>query len=520
MTSRADPRRSARQVAAIVALLAAAVATLATSPLPPPTSRLVERASGRVHLDSEHPSASGIITIRFSPEALIASSGGIYRDGRISIHVGAVGSAGVPGAASVLLTATPQGSTPALTVNGTDAGAGIDDLCTAARACELTYLVAFELEDILPAAGIDVPWSAEAEITYSGRDIVPEGASITVKEVDPIAAAAAPPGLEASLGEEEVTLSADHPMVVRHVELELSDAGVPEPRDSPITGVMELTSTWLDRPATDRFGPTPFDVLVIPDESPANVAAGGGTLPRSIGNRYDPFTTCTANRSCRRGVAIVFEWLDHDPAAVHRVSWSSIVRVRYPGLDALPKGATLSARVDDRRSAGPPAASLNADLQETLRVVTDRSGRADASGQLVFVANADALPVDDLGPLPPPSIALITVVVARGDGMPVADPAVHISLSGQAALPTNPNGGSQIYLKSAKPFPAFPLRICEVGQPCQVDVALGVWVQDQAAPIPPGTPLDIVVTVHATLPYVGLIAPPKDGELTVHVEWR
>jgi hypothetical protein len=510
MTSPAGLRRSARQAAATVVLLAAGIATLATSPPSPPTSRLGDQASGRVHLDTAHPSARGTITIRFSPEALVGG-------GRVTIHVGAVGSAGIPGAAAVLLTATPQGSTPALTVNGTDAGAGIDELCTAARVCELTYLVAFELEDILPAAGIDVPWSAEAEITYSGRDIVPEGASITVKEVDPIAAAAAPPGLEASLPEEEITLSADHPVVVRHVELALSATAVAKPGDTPITGVMELTSTWLDPPAAGRSDPTPFDVLVIPDATPADLAAGGETLPRSIGNRFDPFTTCRANRSCRRGVAIVFEWLDRDPAAVHRVSWTSIVRVRYPGLDALPQGATLSARVDDRRSAGPPVASLHAEMHKAIRIVTTQGGRADGRGRLVFVANAEALPGAELGLLPPPSVGLITVNVVRADGVPVPGSAINISLTGRGVLPSVSSDRSLATMEPARPFPVFPLRICEAGQPCQVEVGLSVWVEDRAAPIPAGTRLDVVVTVNATISYLDLVAPPGNGKLTVEL---
>jgi hypothetical protein len=517
VTLRRDARRSVRQVAAISVLLTAAAATLATSP-PYQSSRLAEQTKGRVILDSAHPSANGTVTIRFSPEALPASSGGIYLDGTVSIQVGAAGSAGIPGAAAVLLTVSPRGSTPALTVSGTRASARIAELCPSARLCELTYLVALELDGPLPAAGIDVPWSAEASLTYSGRDIVPPGASITVREVDPFAAAPAPPGLEASLGEEEITLSVDHPVVVRHVDLELSAAAVLEPGDSPITGVMELTSTWLDRPAAAQFDPTPFDILVIPDEAPAGLAAAGETLlPHSIGTRFDPFTTCVANRTCRRGVALVFEWLDDDPAAVHRISWTSIVRVRYPGLDVLPKGSTLKTRVDQRRSAGPPAASLRTKMHETIRIVTTEAGRADGTGRLVFVANAAALPASELGLLPAPSVGLITVDVVRADGVPIVGSAVHISLSGAGVLPSGPGSESQASMAAARPFPVLPLRICEAGEPCQVELGLSVWVQDQAAPIPAGTRLDVVVDVNATVLYFDLDAPPRNGELTVEL---
>jgi hypothetical protein len=515
VTPPADARHSARQVAAILTLLTAAVATLATSP-PYQSSRLSEQTNGNVHLDAVHPSAKGTVTMRFSPEALPASSGGIYLDGTVSIQVGAAGSAGIPGASAVLLTVSPQGSTPALTVSGTRASARIADLCAIGRLCELTYVVPFEFDGPLPTAGIEIPWSAEASLTYTGRDIVPQGASITVRAVDPFVAAPAPPGLEASLGEEEITLSVDHPVAVRHVDLELSTAAVQETGDSPITGVMELTTTWLDRPATGRFDPTPFDVLVIPDESPAGPAAAGETLlPRSVGTRFDPFTTCVANRPCRRGVAVVFEWLDDDPTAVHRVSWTSIVRVRYPGVDVLRRGATLKARVDLRQSAGAPAASLRTEMHETIRIVTTEAGRADGSGRLVFVANAAALPVSKLGLLPPPSVGLITVNVLRADGMPIASSAIHISLSGSGVLPHASGAGSQASMAAARPFPVFPLRICEVGQPCEVEVGLSVWVQDPNAPIPAGTQLDVVVTVDATLPYLDLVAPPGSGKLTI-----
>jgi hypothetical protein len=517
MTMRRDSQGTVRQLAAIIALLTAALATLATSP-PYQSSRLAEQANGRVHLDSAHPSAKGAVTIRFSLEALPASSGGIYLDGTVSIQVGAAGSAGIPGAAALLLTVNPQGATPALTVSGTRASARIAELCVSARLCELTYLVALELDGPLPADGIEVPWSAEASLTYSGRDIVPQGASITVRESDPFAAAPAPPGLEASLGEDEITLSADHPMVVRHVELDLSAAGVPEPGDSPITAVLELTSAWLDRPASGKFDPTPFDVLVIPDEAPAGTPAAGETLlPRSIGTRFDPFTTCLANRTCRRGVALVFEWLDDDPIAEHRIGWTSIVRVRYPGLDALPKGATLKTRVDQRRSAGPPAASLRTELHERIRIVTTEAGRADGSGRVVFVANAAALPASELRLGPPPSVGLITVNVVRSDGVPIDGSAVHISLSGAGVLPSGRGGESQAALAAARPFPVFPLRICEAGEPCQVELGLSVWVQDQAAPIPAGTRLDIVIDVNATVPYFDLDATPRNGELTVEL---
>jgi hypothetical protein len=301
------------------------------------------------------------------------------------------------------------------------------------------------------------------------------------------------------------------------VALELSAAGATKPVETPTTSVMEVATTWLDRPATARFDPAPFDVLVVPDDAALDLGPAGTTLPHSIGNRFEPFATCVPNRACRRGVAIVFEWLDDDPAAVHRVSWTSMVRVRYPGLEALPKGATLTARVDDRRSAGPPAASLHVEAHKRIRMMTAQGGRADGSGRLVFVANAEALPGAELGPLPPPSVALITVSVVRADGAPIAGSAIHISLNGPGVLPSGTGGGSQAGMEPARPFPVFPLRICEAGQPCQVEVGLSVWVQDQAAPIPVGTPLDIVVDVDATLPYLDLGAPPARGELTVDV---
>jgi hypothetical protein len=517
VTLRRDERCSVRQVAAIGILLTAAAATLATSP-PYQSSRLAEQTNGRIHLDSAHPSAKGTVRFRFSPEALPASSGGIYLDGTVSILIGAAGSAGIPGAGAVLLTVSSQGSAPALTVSGTRASARVDELCPRARLCELTYLVALELDGPLPAAGIDVPWSAEASLTYSGRDIVPQGASMTVREVDPFAAAPAPPGLEASLAEEEITLSVDHPVVVRHVDLQLSAAALLNSGDSPPAAVMELTSAWLDRPATAQFDPTPFDVLVIPDEAPAGPAAAGGTLlPRSVGARFDPFTTCVAHRPCRRGVALVFEWLDDDPAAAHRISWTSTVRVRYPGLDVLPKGATLKTRVDRRRSAGPPAASLHTEMHETIRIVTTEAGRADGAGRLVFVANAAALPASELGLLPAPSMGLITVNVVRADGQPIDASAVHISVSGAGVLPSGPGGESQALMAAAQAFPVLPLRICEAGQPCQVELGLSVWVQDQGAPIPSGTSLDVVVDVNATVLYFDLDAPPGDGALTVEL---
>jgi hypothetical protein len=514
VTLRRDSRRSVRQVAAISILLTAAAATLATSP-PYQSSRLSEQTNGNVHLDAVHPSAKGTVTMRFSPEALPASSGGIYLDGTVSIQVGAAGSAGIPGASAVLLTVSPQGSTPALTVSGTRASARIADLCAIGRLCELTYVVAFELDGPLPTAGIEIPWSAEASLTYSGRDIVPQGASITVREVDPFVAALAPPGLEASLPTEEISLSIDRPMVVRHVDLELSATSVPEQGESSITGVLEVTNTWLTRPATGQFDPPPFDVLVIPDELAADVPAGGEPLPHSIGNRWDPFTTCVANRPCRRGVAIVFEWLDDDPTAVHRLSWTSMIRVRYPDLDARPKGATLKARVDDRRSAGPPAAALHGELHETVRIVATQAGRADGSGRLVFVSNAEALPGVELRTLPPPSVGLITVNVVRADGVPIASSAIHISLRGQGVPPVVSDGSAAATLGPGRPFAVFPLRICEVGQPCQVELGLSVWVQDPAAPISAGTQLDVVVTVDATLPYLDLVAPPGSGTLTI-----
>ena len=136
----------------------------------------------------------------------------------------------------------------------------------------------------------------------------------------------------------------------------------------------------------------------------------------------------------------------------------------------------------------------------------------------MFVANAAALPASELGLVPPPSVVLVTVNVVRADGVPVDGTAVHISLSGAGVLPSGPGGQSQASLAAARPFPVFPLRICEAGEPCQVELGLSVYVQDQAAPIPAGTRLEVVVDVQASALYFDLDAPPRNGELTVELK--
>ena len=449
--------------------------------------------------------------------AALPTSYGVSTGGYMEISVG-------PGDAVVTL--VPRGGAPSALVRNGRAAVDVGQACAPGRHCTLAYDMLVEPKaqpSFSPkpdgsggagpkSGGSPVTVSVSVALRYSGRDLVPPDATITVAGLDAFAAVSPAAGLDAEVGEDEVVVGPTHPVVIRVLELELSAAAIPRPIVAPSSGTLDVRIQPLDQAvgSNDRVA-----VEIVPEESLDDPPT---TLPRAAALPVEPFASCPVKQTCRRRVMLVFDWLSQDPTKEFRVRWDASAHVRYEGMDALGPDATLTMRTVASRSAGDGGASVTAETDLTVSGTTAKYGSSVGSG---FVLTADARTLDaaDLRGIPPPSVGFVDVTVRTADGRPVpGNPIVEVHLGGpEGALATGYPLYSRPVVNGAPVRMAFqPLRLCESGQPCKVAFTVGMSVPGENT-MPVGIPLVAEFHVSTSLVYVSLARPPAGAALQLEL---
>jgi hypothetical protein len=506
-----------RQISIFLVFVVASAAVIATTP-PIATSQLTGSESTSVDVTPDRPAVRGHFSVDITAAAL-PTSYGVSTGGYMEISVG-------PGDAVVTL--VPRAGAPSALVRNGRAVVDVGKACAPGRHCTLAYDMLVEptaqpsvspkpdgsgAAGPKPAAGSQVTVNVSVSLRYSGRDLVPPDATITVAGLDAFTAVSPAVGLDAEVGEDEVVVGPSHPVVVRELELELSAAAIPRAIVAPLSGTLDVRIQPLDQAvgSNDRVA-----VEVVPEESLDDPPA---TLPRTAALPVEPFASCPAKQTCRRRVMLVFDWLSQDPAKELRVRWEATAHVRYEGMDAFGPDATLTMRMVGSRAAGDGGASVNAETNLTVSGTTAKFGSSTENG-FALTADARTLDATDLRGIPPPSVGFIDVTVRTADRRPVpGNPIVEVHLAGPEGALAN---GYPLYARpvvnGAPVRMAFqPLRICESSQPCKLEFRVGMSVPGENT-MPGGIPLVAEFHVSTSLSYVSLTRPPAGAALELEPE--
>jgi hypothetical protein len=512
-----------RRLASLAVFVVAAAAVIATTP-PIATSELTASGSASVDISTDRPAVRGQLRVDITAAALPTSSG-VSASGSVEIRIHPSGAA---------VTLVPSGAAPAVLVRNGSAWVDIGQACTLGRHCALAYDVL--VEPLVPPAssanptvrpansgpdgspnsgskttttvGVDV----RASIRYSGRDLVPPDARITIEGLDAFVAVMPAAGLDAQIGEDEVVVGPAHPIAIRELELELSAAAIPRPIVAPLSGTLDVQTQRLD--ASDGSSDSVV-VDVVPEETldePASV------LPRAAALPVEPFATCLAKQTCRRRVMLVFEWFAQAPAKDLRVRWDASVHVRYAGMDSLGPDAALAIRTVDSRSAGDGGAMVSVEGDLTVSGTTAKYGTSVGKG-FTLATDARTLDATDLRGVAPPGVGLVDATVRTADGRPVPGNVIdEIHLSGPSGTVANgyPLYGQPVINGPPVRLAFQPLRICESGQPCKVEFQVGMTVPGENQ-MPVGIPLIAEFHVAISLPYLSLEKPPDGAALHLDI---
>jgi hypothetical protein len=503
-----------RRIAILLVFVLASGAVIATTPAIA-TSHLSGSGSTSVEVTADRPAVRGHFSVDITAAALPATFG-VSTSGSMEIRVGP---------SDAVVTLVPRGGAPSSLVRNGSGGVDVGRACPPGRHCTLAYDLLVEpvaRPTVTPRpdssgtagakpVGNDVSISVSVSLLYSGRDLVPPDATITVAGLDSFTAVSPAAGRDAEVGEDELVVGPDHPVVVRELELELSAAAVPRPIVAPLSGTLDVEIQRLDQAvgSSDRVG-----VEIVPEESLGDPPS---VLPRAAALPVRPFASCPANESCRRRVLLVFEWLSQDPTKALRVGWQASAHVRYEGMDPLQPGATLTMRTVDRRAAGDGGATVTATTDLTVSATTAKYGSSVGNG-FVLTTDARTLDADDFRGIPPPSIGLVDVSVRTADRRPVAgDATVEVRLAGpDGTLATGYPLYARPVVNGAPVRMAFqPLRTCESGQPCKLAFTVGMSAPGEDT-VPIGTQLVAEFHVSTTLLYVSFARPPVGAAL--HLE--
>ncbi len=506
-----EPDRRIRRVAALVAIAVAAAASFATSPYVP-TAHLSEQGSAMADVTGERPTVEGRVTVTLSSSVLPVAGDAARASGTLTIRPEA--SAKASGRAAARMTLLPLDGSPALAASGSQAYGELVQLCEPGRACTLSYEVRIELEDGEPIGETRLGWSASVSVSYTGRDVVPVGATITIEGEDTLTADAAPAGLDATTGEQLVVLDVDHPTVVHEVDLTLSADAVPIAPTGDASSAATLTHRWLDRPERGG-GQQPYSLFVVPEETLDDPPT---SLPRTVGQEFEIFATCRAGQACTRRVLVVFAWTGRTPDDVARASWDLTARVRYPGVASLGAGAALTATIAAVRTAGPPAASVSARADDSAAVEIGAFEVSRADRMIRLTVDAATLDAADLRGVPPPAIVLLTATARRADGGDGQGGVVTVTTTWQTSPVPYGLGGEAVIGGAPAVIAVVPLLGCEAGQPCQVEGQVAVGAPRDEGPLPSGTGIVVDLRVEATVHYLGLSEPPRGASIDIDIE--
>jgi hypothetical protein len=323
-------RASLRQLLAILGLVVALVATVATSASPPPTAR-TDSGPRQISVDSQHALASQLFVVSIPANAAVGleSHVGLYAS-QATVHVdevtahdkeGASLTAGeavsvrvapVDAAAQAGFTPIPGSSVARkpeqLTISGISE-ASTDLGCEAPGPCDRAFRIIVTLRP--GAADAVVTWRVEAVLTWDGQTYsYPSGAAATIRVDPPVVVAGSGPALDVSTDAEPILLGIARPALARLVELRYTPtAGVTYVPDVTLT--VDVASSATGR-ATSSKAETYRNVvmttlyLITDAGSPESDSPAFG---HALGPNENPFAGCVAGQPCSRKILVSIGWL-------------------------------------------------------------------------------------------------------------------------------------------------------------------------------------------------------------------
>jgi hypothetical protein len=384
---------------AFVALVAAAVASMATTMPNMQTTIEGPMASGVLTVDADHPIAVQRVTVSVNDVAFAAS-------GRVSVFFSRADESAMSLTVVPVLSAPGQGQggVPAGGSHGAleippDSPASFELDCYSP--CERSFRVFAQA--LGAGASGSAAWSVKGSLVYTGS-IWPSGAGMSFSVDAPIAVGGTGRSLSAELPNEEITLDATHPAAARLVEVRLATSAVPSSPADVVSNAVLQVSFGL---SNSRGDPANYGVS-LRQVSP--VPPGAGQVPSLP--QFDPFGGCEPGRDCVRTYLLTARWLG--PRS-ETVDWSlHLSQIRLAGDAATPGSLQVTVLRPFAITADPPRRlHFEGDLTVTPGDGDSRSASTEVAVAVAPVDPAAAWPVPDYM-VPVPGVARFETTLPVG----------------------------------------------------------------------------------------------------------
>jgi len=430
-----SPLRRRRRLG-LIALVVAALTSVATGAPPSPSPNLTTTHDGTLHLTADQPVAW--IDAGAVPNAAVTDSGS-----KTSLLITAMADA-----AGVLLIASDTAGRTAPHQVASQLSHEIT--CVAAEDCVPAGRLMAILLDPVAHPAVDVAWTASAEIRFPETGPVPD-AAIDIQTSEPQTRPAADAGL-AITAPERIELGPDTPRAIRAVRLTLPDG----PPADPI-----LDANAFLQVSDLREDPA-FRVPVIIRVMSGDEIVGQGAYPTHL----PPFTSCAPGSACQVDLSVVFDWVGGaDEVAPIEWSFAAWSGMSAQETDPAREPATIDVGSTDVAWRGP---LLSATTEGQTRVTRDGGARHR------FIATLDLSDVprgiDDLEGL----VRLALRADLAPDSSPDAD--IRMSIGREFGSVPIPHGGSALAYARIE-----DLR-CTGGSTCTVEFDAGMTRDAQEDP--------------------------------------
>lgn len=309
-----------RQAATLVALAVATVATVATSQASPRVDTTFKSVT--IRLDAAHGMASQLFvlsvpagaeldgwTARFVVDGVSASDSNgrpVVADEAVRLRILAVSAEAEIGITPAATTRYGQaaGSGPWALSAGSYSYVDLPVDCQSAGPCERGFRLLALLTS--SASKAEVSWHLESNLSWWST-AYPSGVAPSLRIDNPVLVEGPGPQLDVGTSPEHVTLAADHPVVVRVVQLRFE----PAPGDpNSVPGATVEAVAVADTPSSRSPSKAVTSIFLIPNppDDPASqppLAASSATL---LQKDADPFSGCVPGRECVRTFLVTMNW--------------------------------------------------------------------------------------------------------------------------------------------------------------------------------------------------------------------
>jgi hypothetical protein len=364
----------------MLALAAAAIASMATTAPNMTTTIDGPIASGVLTVDADHPISVQRVTVTVNDVAFAAS-------GRVSVYFSRADESAITLTVVPILSAADQGRS-GIPAGGSDGALEIPPNSPASfeldcqSPCERSFRV-FAQASGAASSGTSVTsgsaaWSVKGSLVYTGS-IWPSGAGMSFRVDDPIAVGGAGRSLSAELPDAQITLDATHPAAARLVEVRLAASAVPSSPSDVVSNAVLQVSLGANIPvgtlASSYYGVSFRQVSPVP-----TVASQLPSLPQ-----FDPFGGCEPGSDCVRTYLLTARWYGSEPETI---DWSlHLSQIRLAGGAAAPGSMQVTVlRSFDITGDPPRRLHLEGDLTITPG---DGDSRSASTEVAVVVAPED-----------------------------------------------------------------------------------------------------------------------------------